>query len=67
MVYSSPRLWPKEDCEYLEGVLKKQAKKLTDYPFKENDQKKLKAHKIKVSSMKEVTVTVPDNDPNLTV
>lgn len=66
MVYSSPRLWPKEDCEYLEGVLKKQAKKLTDYPFNENDQKKLKAHKIKVSSMKEVTVSVPDDEEDKT-
>lgn len=66
MVFSSPRLWPKEDCEYLEGVLEKQAKKLTDYPFNENDQKKLKAHKIKVSSMKEVTVSVPDNEEDKT-
>lgn len=62
MVYSSPRLWPKEDCEYLEKILKDQAEKLTDYPFNESDQKKLKIHKMKVSSMKEVTVSVPDDE-----
>jgi hypothetical protein len=66
MVRSSPFLWPKEDCEYLEGILKKQAKKLTDYPFDENDQKKLKIHKIKVSSMKDVTVSIPDDEEDKT-
>lgn len=62
MVLSSPRFWPAEDCEYLLKVLKEQAKKLTDYPFNEDEQKKLKSHKIKVSSVKEVTVSVPNNE-----
>jgi predicted regulator of amino acid metabolism with ACT domain len=66
MVFSSPKLWPTEDCEYLLNVLKEQAKKLTDYPFSENEQKKLKSHKIKVNSFKEVTVSVPDDEEDKT-
>lgn len=66
MVLSSPRLWPKEDCEYLLKVLKEQAEKLTDYPFNEDEQKKLKSHKIKISSIKEVTVSVPDDEEDKT-
>lgn len=66
MVFSSPKLWPKEDCEYLESVLKKQAEKLIDYPFNEDDQKKLRIHRIKVSSKKEVAVSVPDDEDEIT-
>lgn len=66
MVFSSPRLWPKEDCEYLENILKEQAEKMVDYPFSEDDQKKLKTHKIKVGSKKEVTVSVPDDEEEKT-
>jgi hypothetical protein len=62
MVFSSPRLWPKGDCEYLESILKKQAEKMVDYPFSEDDQRKLKPHKIKIGSTKEVTVFVPDDE-----
>ena len=62
MVFSSPRLWPKEDCEYLESILKEQAEKMVDYPFSENDQKKLKTHKIKIGNKKEVTVSIPDDE-----
>lgn len=61
MVFSSPRLWPKEDCEFLENILEEQAKTMIDYPFSEDDQRKLKTHKIKVGSKKEVTVSVPDD------
>jgi hypothetical protein len=66
MVMGSPKLWPKDDCEYLEKVLKEQAEKLIDYPFNENDQKKLKVHKIKISSKKEVIVSVPDDEEDET-
>lgn len=62
MVFSSPRLWPKEDCIFLEKVLLEQAQKQVDYPFSEDDQKKLKASKIRISGKKEVSVSVPDNE-----
>lgn len=62
MVFSSPKLWPTEDCEYLLRALKEQAEKLIDYPFSEGEQKKLKKNKIKVSSLKEITVSVPDKE-----
>jgi len=66
MVFSSPKLWPKEDCEFLEEILKKQAIKLTDYPFNEHDLKNLKTHRIKVSSTKEITVSIPDDEEDNT-
>ena len=62
MVFASPKLWPKEDCQYLEKVLLEQSQKMVDYLFSEDDQKKLKPHKIKVGSKKEVTVSIPDNE-----
>ena len=62
MVFSSPRLWPKEDCEFLEKILLEQAQKQKDYPFTEDDLKKLKIHKIRISSTKEVAVSVPDDE-----
>lgn len=61
MVFSSPRLWPKEDGEYLEEVLIEQSNKLLEYPLSENDQKKLKTHKIKLNSEKEIIVSIPDD------
>jgi len=66
MVFSSPRLWPEEDCKYLESILEEQNKKMIDYPFSEDDQKKLKTHKIKVGNKKEVTVSVPDDEEEIT-
>lgn len=65
LVRSSPCLWPKEDCEFLENLLNKQSKELLDYPFNENDNKKLKIHKIRISGIKEVSVTVPDDDEEI--
>lgn len=62
MVFSSPRLWPKEDCEFLEKLLLEQKEKQIEYPFSESDQKKLRTSKIKIGGKKEVTVTVPDDD-----
>ena len=62
MVFSSPRLWPKEDCIFLEKILLEQAQKQSDYPFSEDDQKKLRTPRIRISSRKEVTVSVPDDE-----
>ena len=31
--YSSPRVWPEEDCMHIEKLLLNQAKKLVDYPL----------------------------------
>lgn len=66
MVFSSPRLWPKEDCVFLEKLLLTQSKNQTTYPFSEEDQKKLKAQKIKLSDKKEVVVSIPDEEANVT-
>lgn len=59
MVFSSPRLWPKSDCELLEKLLFKQSQKLLDYPFSEEDEKKLKSPKIRLSGKKEVDAHQP--------
>jgi len=66
MVFSSPRLWPKDDCTFLEKILSEQAEKLIAYPFSEDDEKKLKTHKIRISSKKEVSVSVPDDEEEIT-
>lgn len=61
-VFSSPNLWPYNDCVYLEKVLSEQALELVNYPFSEEDQSKLKVHKIRISDNKEVSVSVPDEE-----
>jgi hypothetical protein len=62
MVFSSPRLWPKEDCELIEKLLIEQSKVLTDFPFNESDEKKIKTSKIRISSKKQISVSVPENE-----
>jgi hypothetical protein len=62
MVFSSPRLWPKDDCIFLEKALLEQTQKQVDYPFSEEDRKKLRPTRIRISSKKEVTVTVPEDE-----
>jgi len=62
MVFSSPRLWPKSDCEFLEKGLLKQSERLVDYPFTEEDEKKLKSPKIRLTGKKEITVSIPDEE-----
>ncbi|GAB4303909.1 MAG: hypothetical protein Kow0068_26010 [Marinilabiliales bacterium] len=62
MVFSSPRLWPEEDCQFIEKKLIEQSKILKEYPFSESDEKKIKTPKIRISSKKEITVSVPEND-----
>jgi hypothetical protein len=66
MVFSSPRLWPKDDCVYIEKVLIEQNKRQLDYPFSEADEKKLKPSKIKISSKKEVSISIPEDDEEKT-
>jgi hypothetical protein len=62
MVFSSPRLWPREDCIFLEKALLEQARKQVDYPFSEDDRRKLRPARIRISSKKEVTVSVPGDE-----
>lgn len=62
MVFSSPRLWLKEDCVFLEKKLLEQSQTLKDYPFTEHDEKKIKTPKIRISSKKEISVSVPENE-----
>lgn len=62
MVFSSPRLWPRDDCLFLEKTLLEQFQKQVDYPFSEDDQRKLRPTRIRISSEKEVTVTVPEDE-----
>lgn len=66
MVFSSPRKWPTEDCKLIEELLLDQSDKMIDFPIKEEEQKKLKIHRIKISENKEVTVTVPDDEEEKT-
>jgi len=66
MVFSSPRLWPKDDCVYIEKVLIEQNNKQLDYPFTESDEKKLKPSKIKISSKKTVSISIPEDDEEKT-
>ena len=35
MVFSSPRVWPFKDCQYLEKVLLQQKQNMKDFPFSE--------------------------------
>jgi len=63
-VFSSPRLWPKEDCNFLEKLLIEQGQKMVDYPFSEKDQKKLK---VPISVPKDIesdSTTKHEKSPN---
>jgi len=62
MVFSSPTLWPKQDCEYLEKILVEQSTLLKIYPLSESDKKKLKPSRIRISNKKEIVVSVPDEE-----
>jgi len=65
LLFASPRLWPKDDCKYLEDVLVKQSKEMLDYPFSDDDLKKMKTQKIKVRGKKEITVNVPEDEDEI--
>ena len=67
MVFSSPRLWPKEDCVFLENLLTEQAEKHIEYRFSEDDLKKLKTQKIRISDKKEVIVSIPNEEEIKTI
>jgi len=62
MVFSSPREWERPDCEFLEKLLKEQSEKLINFPFSDEDEIKLKVHRIKIGSRQEVAVSVPDEE-----
>ena len=62
VIFSSPRLWPKADCEFLEKALVEQSQKLIDYKFSEDDEKKLKSRKIRLAGKKEVSVSIPEDE-----
>lgn len=63
MVFSSPRLWNKNDCKYIESVLLEQQATPKEYPFSEADERKIRASKIKLDNKKETIVSVPENIP----
>ncbi len=62
MVFSSPNHWPTGDCVFLEKKLLGQAEDQVDFPFSEDDQKKLKPQKIKLPGKKAVAVTIPEDE-----
>lgn len=62
MVFSSPRKWPKSDCKFIENKLIEQLNSQNEYTFNEKDIKKLKTAKIRISSKKEITVSIPDDE-----
>jgi len=55
-------LWPHDDCVYLEKILLEQAQQLKDYPLSEDDEKKIRTSRIRISSKKEVSVSVPEDE-----
>jgi hypothetical protein len=62
-VFGSPNhYWSKDDCIFLEKILLEQVEKQINYPFSEDDLKKLKTPKIRISDKKEVSVSVPDEE-----
>lgn len=66
MVFSSPRLWPLKDCKFLEKLLLQQGQEMKDFPFSENDKKKIKtSQKVRISDGQETIIEIPeDNDDN---
>jgi len=62
MVFSSPRLWPKDDCIIIEQALLEQSMKQVNYPFSEDDYKKLRTPRIRVSDKREVLVFIPEDE-----
>jgi len=62
-VFGSPVAWPEKDCKFLEEELLKQNKNQLEYPFTEEDKKKLrtKTTKIRIGDKKQVTINVPDD------
>lgn len=61
MVFSTLRLWPKENCGYFKQVILQQQSEMRDYPFSEAEKKKVRSFtKIKVSCEKETVIEIPD-------
>lgn len=65
MVFSSPRLWLTEDCQFLENILLRQKEELKDYPLSENERKKIRgAKKVRISNNKETIIEIPEEENN---
>jgi hypothetical protein len=62
MVRGSLRLMIKEDGDLVYDELTKQAESNITYPLTEDDQKKIRTHKVKSHEGKDVTVSVPDEE-----
>ena len=61
MVFSTLRLWPKENCEYFKQVILQQQSEMKDYPFSGAEKKKVRSlTKVRVSSEKETVIKIPD-------
>lgn len=63
MVFSSPKLWPTEDCLFIEKLLLQQKKEMKDFPLSEKDYKKIKAStRVRISNKKETVIEIPNED-----
>lgn len=63
MVLSGLRLWPEEDCIYLDKMLSQQKCKMKDFPFSETDKKKIEiSRKIRISNDKETVIEIPEEE-----
>jgi len=61
-VFGSPNHhWPKEDCIFLEKILLEQAQKQVDYPFSEDDLKKMKTPKMRIGKKEEI-ISIPEEE-----
>lgn len=67
MVRSSLRAFKKEDGNYLIQVLQQQAELLKSYPMNEDDEKKLRPHKVRTHKSQDVTVFVPDDEAEIII
>lgn len=62
MVRSSLRIFKVEDGEYLNSVLKRQSDLRKIYPLVDDDEKKLRPHKVRTHKSQDVMVSVPDDE-----
>lgn len=62
-----PSILAQERLQIFRKIASRPSKTLVDYPFTEEDEKKLKSPKIRISGKKEVSVSIPDNEANTDV
>lgn len=65
MVFASPRSWPEKDAKNVERILIRQKNRREKYPFSEEEHKRLKRQKVRISDDKEAFVSVPDEEEQL--